>query len=267
MINKKNLKKSNFYKNENNLKQLLELILENIDKEILKNVLEKILQEKVNIVKKNEIDNNLMKIFYYYNNIFLDMKENFEESMKDPWDKNILKMDEMNEYGRVAGGYNGWLGKIRWCIEAFKKTKPNEIFVYSDTDIIFYKPAISSIKEQMKNKEILFGKENFKGEINGGFITIRNCKNCLDFFILAEKIILSQSPNLEKNDQHIFQEIINKKLIPINWGVLDNRFWNRSLGFENLSKDIILHHANCTINKESKYKQFEEVKYKLYGIT
>ena len=250
---------------EEQASSIIRKILKNIDTNVLKDILE----ETIKNTESHEeiIVSSNMKIFYYYNNTFIDMKENFELSMKDNWEKCVLKMDEINEYGSVAGGYNGWLGKIRWVLKGFEKTYPDEIFVYSDTDIGFYAPAIEDIQEQMENKEILFGKENSNGGINGGFIAIRNCKNCKDLFKESEKMIQEQPKESNRNDQHVLQEILNNKTIDIKWGVLDNRFWNRSAGFDSLKKDIILHHANCVITKVDKYLQFEEVKYKLYGTS
>jgi hypothetical protein len=65
----------------------------------------------------------------------------------------------------------------------------NEVFVFSDIDIVFYKPIIPTILNLIENNDVLFLREFYDGifelqggNINFGFNIIRSNQKTLNFF-------------------------------------------------------------------------------------
>jgi hypothetical protein len=194
-----------------------------------------------------------MKLFYFSDKGFLDMKERFEASLKDTFDMNYRFVENINiDRTKPGHGIDIWKYKTEMIIDAIK-TNLNDIIIISDIDIIFYKPVKPIILQSMVDKEICFQKEYQNSEINIGFITIYCNENTLQFWNKVYEVLC----NSNRWDQEIVNDLIYKQNYNIKWDLFPSSIWNWSQG--NLNKDIILHHANCVSDKEGKYKQIEFV--------
>ena len=108
--------------------------------------------------------------------------------MKDDFELKPTKVDD-----KIHLGKNLWLLKPHLIIEAIKNNLKNEsVIIFSDVDIMFFKPVIPMIEKLMKGKDMLFQREHgwtgdpkdfWKGEcplghngVNIGFIAIK-CNN------------------------------------------------------------------------------------------
>jgi len=195
-----------------------------------------------------------MKIFYFSDDTFLDMKTNFELSFKDNFDKQFKYVKNINIYRNKHGsGIDIWKYKTEMIIDAIKQNT-NDIIIISDIDIIFYKPVIPIILENMINNDICFQKETRKSGINIGFISILCNETTLQFWNKIYEILC----NSNRWDQEIVNDMIYNHKYNIKWKLFPSSIWNWSQ--RNLNKDIILHHANCVSTKEGKFKQIEYVK-------
>lgn len=235
-----------------------------------------------------------MKLFYSYNQHFVDMLYQFKSSFKDEWEIYENKIEDFKEKNVMAGGKEGDRMRRNLINLAFENTKENEIFVVSDIDIIFYKPCIQLVLNQFNNKQRVFidgfiqekeidfciQKENcIDGKVNMGFMAIKNNKKSKVFFREVYDICL---PN-NTWDQPTLNEVLHKNLKPhvkyakyspkdenniahyINsdnliWDTFPTEIWNRSIGLEYISKNIHLHHANCAVTKDEKNYQFNYIK-------
>jgi len=194
-----------------------------------------------------------MKIFYFSDPQFLDMKERFENSFKEDFEREFKYIENINvDRSKPGSGTDIWKYKTEMIIEAIRKNKDTLIIV-SDIDIIFYKPVIPTIMESMKDNDICFQKETKTGGINIGFIGIRCNEIVLGFWEEVYKILLASN----QWDQAIVNDLIYKKNYAIKWSLFPKSIWNWSQG--DLNKDLILHHANCVSDKLRKYKQMDHV--------
>lgn len=195
-----------------------------------------------------------MKIFYFSDETFLDMKTNFELSFQEEFDKQFKFIQNLNiDRKKPGSGVDIWKFKTEMIIDAIKQNT-NEIIIISDIDILFYKPVIPIVLENMSNMDICFQKEKPNSGINIGFISILCNETTLQFWNDVYEILC----NSNRWDQEIVNDLIYKHKYNIKWKLFPSSIWNWSQG--NLNKNIILHHANCVSTKEDKFKQFEYVK-------
>ena len=117
-----------------------------------------------------------MKIYYFSDKNFLDMKKSFEESFKDDFEKQFKFIEKINlDKTKPGSGIDIWKYKTEMIINAIKENmNSKETIVISDIDIIFYKSVIPTIKRHMLNHDICFQKEWAKTGVNIGFMAM-NC--------------------------------------------------------------------------------------------
>jgi hypothetical protein len=194
-----------------------------------------------------------MKIFYFSDNSFLEMKQHFESSFKDDFSKQYTLLENINiDRNKPGSGVDIWKYKTEMIINAIKENV-NEIILISDIDIVFYKPVIPTILESMVNKDICFQKEIPHHGINIGFISIHCNATTLHFWNTVYDILCKSN----RWDQEIVNDLIYNHNYNIKWALFPSSIWNWSQG--NLNKDIILHHANCASSKEDKFAQMRFV--------
>lgn len=197
-----------------------------------------------------------MKIYYFCDKEYIDMKNVFVSSMKDPFEHKFKLLEKINiDKTKPGSGIDIWTYKTKMAIDAIRENlEKNEIIIISDIDIQFFKPCISTVNESLKNKDIVFQKEHEKNGINIGFIGIRCNMDTLNFW----KVVYANILLTNDWDQAIINDMIYKEKYNIKWGLFPRTIWNWSQG--TLQNDIILHHANCRILKEKKLEQMEYVK-------
>jgi len=97
-----------------------------------------------------------MKIYYFTDDTFLDMKTNFDLSFKDNFDKQFKFIQNINvDINKPGSEVDIWKYKTEMIINAIKENT-NEIIIISDIDIIFYKSVIPIILQSMANNDIVF---------------------------------------------------------------------------------------------------------------
>ena len=192
-----------------------------------------------------------MKIFYFSDNSFLDMKENFELSFKDTF-INEYKLFENINIDKNKPRIDIWKYKTEMIIDAIKENL-NDIIIISDIDIVFYKPVIPIVLESMVNNDICFQKETQHSGINIGFISIYCNETTIQFWNKVYEILC----NSDRWDQEIINDLIYNGNYNIKWNLFPSSIWNWSQG--DLNKDIVLHHANCVSSKEDKFEQINYV--------
>ena len=217
---------------------------------------------------KNKPKHNLiMKIFYYYDEPYEDMKENFENSFKDDFKKNAIKLetfktsvagnDLKNPVSRgktrtTGGGLDSWLFKTGMVIDAISNNF-GEVIVISDIDIVFYDKCIPTILKTIENVDISFQRENPRRNVNIGFIAIRCNDTTLNFWKTVRQVCMDNNTW----DQKVVNQLLYKDKYPIKWNRFPPRIWCRTQ--RKLPKNIILHHANLAGTKAKKYNQFKKV--------
>lgn len=131
-----------------------------------------------------------------------------------------------------------------------------EPFIVSDVDIQFFGPIRGEISDALsRGKDVMFQKESDIHGVNTGFMLIRPNERTAGFW---ESVVskIASDPNERINDQHATNRLLGRGLI--DYGVFGPRMWTYSQG--NPRKDMLLHHANCTMDLEAKIRQLKRIR-------
>lgn len=183
----------------------------------------------------------------------------------------------------------GWKETMRdksTCFyEKVSECKDDEIFMFIDPDIQFFKDFYNDIITRMNTGLDILWQNDVIGGVNTGFFAVRNNNRTRGFF----KTILG---NLDSKDfsqeqvlaNYLLQNIRQYPSIAVNWSFMPDEYWTyghiaasidprtggcrggwtpESLDFE-IPKNIIIHHANWTQGINNKIKLLDIVK-KKYG--
>lgn len=198
-----------------------------------------------------------------YDDKFSDMKDMFVESIKDKFIIADIKIDSpefsesLPEHFKFGGGINIWTSRVSNIIKAIQSSPYNQPFIFSDIDIVFYKPILPTLNELIREKDVLFLRELFDGihepqggNINFGFNIIRPNEKTYKFFC----DVLQKVQETRIWEQKIINEILYKtNNYDLSWDLLPPTFLSTSVGHNNINKDILLYHANCAVTKQDKY--------------
>jgi hypothetical protein len=205
-----------------------------------------------------------MKLFYFFDNEkdIVKLKDIFESSIPDDLIPHPSSFQSTLCQKHHGGGYEGWLRKYSTIMIGFDKTARDEYFIFSDIDVRFYK----TIKIDLQ-KDMYFQTEvPNKNIANIGFMIIKNCEQTLNFW----KQVYDKIEELKYIDDHgcykikhskgngAGQFVVNDLLHnneQLNWDLLPLHFWSKSIGFDYLDKNIILHHANACYGIQKKIDQ------------
>jgi hypothetical protein len=139
----------------------------------------------------------------------------------------------------------------------------NEVFVFSDIDIVFYKPIIPTILNLIENNDVLFLREFYDGifelqggNINFGFNIIRSNQKTLNFF---QDVIFEVCKSGTWEQKVINEFLYKNKNYNLKWDLLPATFLSTSVGFKHINKDILLYHANCALTTNSKFELMNQV--------
>lgn len=204
-----------------------------------------------------------MKLYYMYDNKFVDMKDMFVHNLKDQFELIDIKVDspvfEPNTENNLksGGGIEIWKSRVNNIIQIIRTLEHNEPFIFSDIDIIFYKPCIPIIVNLIKNYDVLFLRELYDGihppqggNINFGFNIIKANEKTYKFFC----DVLDEVVKTNGWEQKIINQFLyNKNNYNLKWNLLPPTFLSKSVGLNNLNKDTILFHANCLVNVNEKF--------------
>jgi len=194
-----------------------------------------------------------MKLFFSFNEDFREITDLFLSSMKDDFELMPIETQNFRQKWKLGGGPEGAAMKRNTLDFAFENTEKDEVFILSDTDIKFYKPVVETLKEEIKNYEILFQKEHNKMRVNIGFIAMRN-NGCVKKFWndVCEFCLKTNTWDQKITNNYLYDGY------KINWSRMSDKFWNWSMGQTGVeyNEDTCLHHANCAMKKDQKINQF-----------
>ena len=201
--------------------------------------------------------------------LFEDLKQNFINSVKDTENLNLIEIpittpqfdEDCPEHYKNGGGIDIWKSRVKNIISIIERSQDNEPFIFSDVDIVFYKPILPILNNLIRSKDVLFLRELFDGvyelqggNINFGFNIIRSNQKSHRFF----NDVLNQVVKTGTWEQMIINQLLyNKNDYDLNWELLPPEFFSTSVGLHHIHKEIkevVLYHANCAIKKETKFQ-------------
>ena len=150
-----------------------------------------------------------MKLYYMYDEDFIDMRNLFISNTKDQFELIEIKIEspKFNEFTpdteKFGGGIDVWKSRVNNILNIINENMDNTPFIFSDIDIVFYKPIMPTINSLIERNDILFLRELIDGvqegqggNINFGFNIIRSNQKTYNFF----SDVMNE---LEKNDDII----------------------------------------------------------------
>lgn len=185
-----------------------------------------------------------IKLFSIYTDETVELKDIFLKSIQDDWDITIYYFGKAGEGGDF--GTPSFLKLIKkrleYQIDAIEKNW-NEIIIWSDIDIQFFKRCSNLILNAIDKKDIVYQSECWpQKKINGGFIVIRCNQKTLSLF---KSVLEFPLEGYDFFEQSVMNQILSENKLELKWDVLPKQFWAMSHG-TTPPDDIVLHHANCT---------------------
>jgi hypothetical protein len=221
------------------------------------------------------------------------MREYFLPSIQDDFELILDSYSQECQSGNFM--QSGWnktmLHKVEILIRGIRENW-GEIFIHSDVDIQFFRPALPEILQAMKGKDVVCQQDRPEGNLCAGFIVCRGNEKTLRLWQDIYNALLNAGSGA--NDQTLLNHLINRnrslqdsnKLIrlllnfflrksyrgnnyKIAWGYLPKTFMGGGTFTGALWKpgkylpvpsDIIMHHANFCVGTDQKIAQLEYVK-------
>jgi len=170
----------------------------------------------------------------------------------------------------------GWektmLHKLEFLIEAIQENW-NRVFLYSDIDLIFLKPALETILFHLQGRDFVIQQGWPSTGICAGFFAMRGNERTLKWFSQAHDLF---QKGICSDDQTALQLALRKFLTnDLSWTflpseqfsngrkVLKNILENRGMYSKDseisLDPSIVLFHANCCLGLENKTHFLEKV--------
>ncbi len=215
----------------------------------------------------------LYAIYSKYNEVLKDKW--FLPSLNGEFELILKKATCFGGAWETGGFRDAVLEKDDLIITAIKENMGG-VFVYSDTDIQFFKPVKSLLLEAIKGYDVVCQRDHpdKDGELCTGFFVIRANKDTLKLWKHVRKC-----GEKEGKDQASFNRMLRRLnhwwwrlryLCPkIKYNYLPNRFFGGGTttgkyyepGMElPIPQAMVLHHANWTVRTENKIAQLEYVK-------
>lgn len=164
---------------------------------------------------------------------------------------------------------SGWnqtmLRKVEMILEAIEENW-NEIFIYADIDIQFFKPMKEIIEKEMEGYDMVVQKDRPDGLICAGFFACRANEKTKK---LWQGIAAHMKSYPADDDQNTLNMLIYQPKFNINWkhfsadflsgGTLTGKRWAPGEHIP-VPHNIVLHHANWTIGINNKIAQLKYVR-------
>ena len=218
--------------------------------------------------KLREVLGRQMKIYFYSTPHFKTIRDQFVGSIKDDWDLREVTFEDFSSQNQIGGGMDSAFAKMFVISVAFQETVPGEVFIVSDTDIVFYASCSDQIRQSIENKHICISKERPEGGMNIGFMVIRNDEVTKRFWMDTHSRMQKRDIPISEGGSGEITDIVDQGLVNVLLysnqypdmigSFLPDSFWNWSHG--NLNRQIVMHHANCAFGIEAKMSQFEYVR-------
>ncbi|MDB6174718.1 MAG: hypothetical protein JWL59_4029 [Chthoniobacteraceae bacterium] len=151
--------------------------------------------------------------------------------------------------------------KIRILLRAIA-ANPGELFMWSDVDVQFFDFRVEVLQKEMEERKLdcLFLREGIvlpsgHRDANTGFFICRSSDVTRRFF----EQVLQRMESVERpNDQTFINGLLDEGF-PLQWDLLANRYYCRSLGFPP-PRGLALHHATMTNSVSDKIRQLQLVR-------
>jgi hypothetical protein len=180
----------------------------------------------------------------------------------------IGRIDQICETGRFKSNkwYEATLLKLTLITKLFENHDDDCVFIYSDTDVQFFKPFHSIINKLLETNDIIF--QNDYPSACSGFFACK--KNTAVKLLFDEAMhLLSNQINRINDDQVAINTAL--KNIKIKYEILPlefftygyyNKEWHSLYNAFNIPNNIITHHANWTRGIENKLNLLKLVREK-----
>jgi hypothetical protein len=168
----------------------------------------------------------------------------FLKTLQDDWEVHICDLDDVPQGN---GDYlsREWYHCIRKKIDILHeaiRANPDEIIIWADIDMQFFRPCTDSIKKNMQDMDIMFQRWlPSKPSINTGFMAIRCNTDTRAFF---ETVATTPFEHRTFADQDAVNDLLASGNPPVRWGMFDPDIYQINLGLPPAT--IALHHACST---------------------
>lgn len=227
-----------------------------------------------------------------YDDKFIPLRDHFLSNLKDTFEL-IEKRLETPVFGEdfylhrlFGGGIQIWKDKVNFLLEVIDKCDPNEYFVYSDVDVMFFKPIIPILDKVLMNKDVMFIREipygslpqqggDVSGYCNFGFCVVKSCDRSRKFFQDVLHMIENTKNFVDSHNHALWpdglmdQTCVNRILFSnpnydIKWGTLPLTF--TTTAYDNyglINKHTVVYHATCVVKMEEKIDIISRFKQKV----
>lgn len=168
-----------------------------------------------------------VKIFTIYTEAFKEVLSNYwSKTLPNDFDDvNIIYLEGNEAHIRTSNPkFRKMVMRKISIIKENVKNNINDIVIFADVDIYFFKSFRTDIIELMRDKEILFQRDghriNDRWDYNCGFIAMKCTPNLLSFWEEVEKIY-------HKGGYQHEQQLINSRINNMNvkHGYLSDNYW------------------------------------------
>lgn len=181
---------------------------------------------------------------------------------------NYLPQECTGEY-ECKDFYKPMARKVDFIIKQLKTLQTDEYLMYTDCDVVFYKPFRDDIIKclECSSCDMLFQHDGIS--LCAGLFIARRSDSVIQFFEAVK-----EATKQYNNDQTALNMLIRS--FPVQFGVLPDRYytfgtrnarieggvqrWEPDITDFFVPNDIILHHANWTSGEENKLKLISKVK-------
>lgn len=196
-----------------------------------------------------------MKTYAISTPSFEPLREIFEKTAPADLDLNIIRIDAPPEQGFQS---DVWYQCLLRKVHTFKDliaSHQGETIALLDIDIQFFGPCESTFLAALADSDVAFQAETAannpeKADFNSGVAVVRCNERTLALYKHACELDLISL----QGDQQALADLINRKIVAgLRYSILPYTVWAWSHTFFNVgpTKDMVLHHANCTTNPET----------------
>jgi hypothetical protein len=220
---------------------------------------------------KNNMIQKKLKLYTIYSDSHKDLFEGYFLSSLKNTDLEIAtkKIEQIGSGIYGLDSFNkSMVKKVEVIISAIKDNF-GEVFVFSDTDIIFFKKVKKDLLNKLGEKDIVFQSNDFQNSVNTGFFVCRANKKTMNLWkICKENLEKSIDSGLNLQEQDWINIILkeNPNLVKFGTLPLDKYYSPREMvNLENIPpipKTICIYHANYIIginNKEQLLSKAQQI--------
>lgn len=155
---------------------------------------------------------------------------------------------------RAGGGMPTYLYKAQKIKDALDAVEENEVFLFSDVDVQFFRPVQSIVEASMENADLVLQREFDDIGVNIGFVGLRNSSSTRAFWTHVR----SEIERTQALDQRVVNNTLYSGFAQQEFGLIWDRFpsdiWASSMAYSGVAPEsIAVHHANFTLVRAPSY--------------